>query len=129
MPRSRSALLLTPNGDVVEINLPPDDRSGLIVMYAVLRCDAVDCIRVTSSIDMWVDDEYLYTRPEEPNFYATAFLTQFGQVTQVIHGPVLITGGAGRQGETLPLTWDKLHAVLAKLQDSVERLRGMWPGV
>ena len=34
------ALLITPNADIVEINLPTDSKARLAVMYAVLRARA-----------------------------------------------------------------------------------------
>jgi hypothetical protein len=121
--RTPDALLITPNGDVVEIDLPADTRSRLTVMYSILRCSAVDCVRPTSAIDMWIDDEGLYNHEDEPNIYATAFLAQFGQVAQMIMGPVLLTGGADEEGDTLPLTRDQLLAVFTKLADDRERLK------
>ena len=126
MAHAPSALLLTTRGDVVEIDLPGHDRDNLTVMYAVLRCREVDCVRVTTGIDMWIDGEFLYNYPDEPNTPATAFLNQFGPVAQMIQGPVLITGGVGGEGETLPLTRGKLLAVLTKLADDEERLREMF---
>lgn len=126
MPHAPSALLITTAGEVVEIDLPGDERSNLVVMYAVLRCREVDCVRATTGLDMWIDGEYLYNYPDDPNVPATAFLNQFGPVAQMIHGPVLITGGAGSEGETLPLTREKLLVVLTKLDDDAGRLRQMF---
>lgn len=126
MAHAPSALLLTPDGSVVEIDLPGDDRDNLTVMYAVLRCREVDAVRVTTGLDMWIDGEFLFNYPDTPNIPATAFLNQFGPVATVIQGPVLITGGAGDEGETLPLTRDKLLAVLTKLDDDAEMFREMY---
>jgi hypothetical protein len=123
MSAKSGALLITPNGDIVEIDLPAEGRDRMVVLYAVLRCTEYDVVRVSSSLDMWIDGEYLYNHPDEPNIPATLFLTHFGDVTQMICGPVLITGGADAEGDTLPLSRHQLLAVLTKLADGAEDLR------
>jgi len=123
MPGIPSALLLTTTGDIVEIDLPPetdsstDNRTRLAVMYAVLRCTTVDCIALTTAVDMWVDDEGLYHQP--PNPFATALAHRYGHTWQHLHGPVLLTGGPDDDGNTLPLDLPKLRAVLTALADVV----------
>lgn len=128
MSNTPGALLITPDGDVQEIDLPDGGRARMDLMYKLLETSEYDVVRVTSAIDMWIDGEFLYTaNRERPNPFATAFLTNFGTVTQMICGPVLITGGADAEGETLPLTRDKLMAILTRLSDDAERLLKQWP--
>lgn len=117
------ALLIAPTGDIVQINLPSGTRDQLTVMYSVLRCRNVACVGVSSSIHMWVDDEGLYSHTDEPNFPAVFFLSNFGQVVQPIYGPVLLTGGSDEEGDTLPLSRDKLAAILSKLEDGDQAIR------
>lgn len=109
------ALLLTTDAEVVEINLGADGRARLAAMYALLRCTSVDVVALTSQWDMWIDDEGLYNHPVNPA--ASALARRFGFVHQPYHGPVLITGGADDEGDTLPLTRDSLRGLLATLGD------------
>ncbi|MFI0743431.1 DUF3846 domain-containing protein [Streptomyces sp. NPDC021100] len=110
MTHTPDALLVTPQADFVPINLPGDTESRLVVLRSVLRCDYVDVVALTSQLDMWLDDEGLYNHPV--NRIATALAARFGFVYQDYHGPVLLTGGADSEGDTLPLTRDKLLALL-----------------
>jgi hypothetical protein len=108
------ALLLTEDWQIVEINLPGNEHQ-LAVMYAVLRCRAVDVVALTSQLDMWIDDEGLYNHGV--NEAATLMARRYGFTWQAYHGPVLLTGGADENGDTVPLTRDKLRALLAALGD------------
>lgn len=117
MPATPGAILLTPDGDLVEIQLPAAGRDRLTVMRAVIRCQLVDVVALTDRIDMWIDEEGLYNHPVNPA--ATMLARRFGFTWQPYHGPVLITGGADEQGDTLPLNRDKLRALLTALDDTV----------
>lgn len=129
MPSTPGALLVTPEGEVREIDLPDGGRARMDLMYELLETGEYDVVRVTTAIDMWIDGEFLYTaNRKRPNPFATLFLANFGTVTQMICGPVLITGSADGEGETLPLTRDKMLAVLTKMSEGAERLLKQWPG-
>ncbi|MFJ6354804.1 DUF3846 domain-containing protein [Streptomyces sp. NPDC092046] len=84
-------------------------------MYSVMRCDQVDVVALTDQVDMWLDDNGLYTQPVNP--MATLLARRFGWTYQNYHGPVLLTGGADEEGETLPLDKDKVLAMRATLTD------------
>lgn len=109
------ALLLTPEFDIVPIDLPADSESRLIVMRSVMRCERVDVVALTNQVDMWLDDEGLYNHPV--NKLATFLAVRFGFTFQDYHGPVLLTGGADADGDTLPLSKDKLLGLLTSLDD------------
>ncbi|MET9089423.1 DUF3846 domain-containing protein [Streptomyces sp. NPDC004237] len=120
MPRPSSALLLTYNSQIVEIELPvgQDPDSGVqrrAVMRAVLRCDRFDVVALTRRWDMWIDDEGLYNHPVNPA--ATALARRFGYTHQPYHGSVLLTGGPDADGNTLPLLRQQLVGLLHTLQD------------
>ncbi|MFG3133711.1 DUF3846 domain-containing protein [Streptomyces tendae] len=120
MPRSPSALLLTCNAQLVEIDLPigHDSESSAerrAVLRAVLRCDRFDVVALTRQWDMWIDDEGLYNHPVNPA--ATALARRFGLTHQRYHGPVLLTGGPDAEGSTLPLLRQQLIGLLLTLQD------------
>ncbi|MFE1230285.1 DUF3846 domain-containing protein [Streptomyces sp. NPDC058745] len=109
------ALLITPEANVVPVDLPSTSRERLTAMYSVLRCSYVDVVRLTTQLDMWLDDEGLYNHPV--NEAATMLAARFGWTHQAYHGPVLLTGGADEEGNTLPLDTDKARALLTALAD------------
>ncbi|MFF9870405.1 DUF3846 domain-containing protein [Streptomyces sp. NPDC013953] len=117
MTRTPDALLITPEADIVPLNLPTDAESRLIVMRSVIRCERVDAVGLTSQLDMWLDDEGLYNHPV--NKLATVLAFRFGFTYQSYHGPVLLTGGVDAEGETVPLTKDKLLALLSSLTEEL----------
>lgn len=110
---ANTAVLLTPQGDIVQIDLPADGGDRLTVMYSVMRCRNVDVVALTDRLDMWLDDEGLYNHPVNP--LATYLAVRHGFTWQKYHGPVLVTGGADADGDTLPLTADQVRALLTSL--------------
>ncbi|MEU5109618.1 DUF3846 domain-containing protein [Streptomyces sp. NPDC021354] len=115
MSRTPDALLITPEADIVPINLPADVESRLTVMRSVIRCDSVDVVALTSQMDMWLDDEGLYNHPV--NKLATLLAFRFGFMSQKYYGPALLTGGADAEGETVPLSKDKIVALLTSIEE------------
>jgi len=108
-----TAVLLTPEADIVPITLPVDGDDRLKVMRAVIRCDLVDVVALTSRLDMWLDDEGLYDHPV--NVAASLLAARHGFAWQPYHGPVLLTGGPDDEGETLPLSVEEVRALLTSL--------------
>lgn len=117
MTSTPGALLITPEGGIADISLPADPTERQAVMRAVIRCQRYDVVALTDRIDMWIDDEGLYTQPVNP--LATLLARRFGFTWQPYHGPVLLTGGADTIGDTIPLDRDKLVALLTALDDTV----------
>ena len=115
MTHTPGALLITPEADIVPVNLPADTDNRLVVMRSVIRCERVDVVALTDQVDMWLDDEGLYNHPV--NKLATLLAVRFGFTWQEYHGPVLLTGGADAEGETVPLSKDKVLALLTSLQE------------
>ena len=112
-----TAILITPEADIVPITLPdnPDHRQA--VMRAVIRCDLYDVVALTTRLDMWIDEEGIYRHPV--NQLATLLAARHGFTWQKYHGPVLLTGGPDQDGETLPLTPDMVRALLTSVADIV----------
>lgn len=117
MPHTPGAVLITPEADIVPIDLPADSGSRLAVMRAVLRCDRVDVVALTDQLDMWLDDEGFYNHPV--NKLATFLAIRFGFTHQPYCGPVLLTGGVDADGDTVPLTKDKAVALLTSIADLI----------
>ncbi|MFE6714042.1 DUF3846 domain-containing protein [Streptomyces sp. NPDC057695] len=111
----RTSLLITPEAEVIPVNLPADSGDRLTFMYSLMRCNQVDVVALTDQVDMWLDDNGLYTQQVNPA--ATLLARRFGRTYQDYHGPVLLTGGADDEGETLPLDKDKMLAMLTILAD------------
>ncbi|MHB9857628.1 DUF3846 domain-containing protein [Streptomyces sp. YIM S03343] len=112
-----TAILITPEADIVPINLPDNPDRRQAVMRAVIRCDRYDLVALTTRLDMWIDDEGIYNHPV--NQLATLLAARHGFTWQKYRGPVLLTGGADEDGGTLPLTPDMVSALLASVADIV----------
>jgi hypothetical protein len=108
-----TVLLIKPDGTVTDVELPSGD--SLQAMYAAIGCRAVDVVRLTTQLDMWIDDEGLWT--QIPNQPATALARRYGCTSQAYHGPALITGFDPGTGDTTGLTPDQVRAVLGHLAD------------
>lgn len=112
-----NAILITPEADIVPIQLPTEPAERQAVMRAVIRCDLYDLVALTTRLDMWIDEEGLYRHPV--NELATALAARHGFNHQPYHGPALLTGGADEDGETLPLNIDMIRALLTSVHDIV----------
>lgn len=111
-------LVVHPDGDIVEVNLNPG-AEHLALMREHLGCRAVDCVGLTSRMDMWIDDEGLYTQPVNP--VATALAREYGFTWQPYHGPVLLCS-VNSQGDSIDLDVHQLRAHLTRLFDIATRL-------
>jgi hypothetical protein len=119
------ALVLHPGGSVTDLTLPSTSHDRLALMYNTIGCQAVDVVRLTSQVDMWVDDEGLFTQPVNP--VATTLARHYGYTWQPYHGPAILAG-FDEDGNTTNLSRDQVVALLTRLCDTggaaVLRLRG-----
>lgn len=108
-----AALVIHPDGEVVDVNLAPSsDR--LALMREHLDCRLVDVVALTDRLDMWLDDEGVYGKPV--NSIATSLARRYGYVWQPYHGSVLLCSVDG-EGASTDLDTAQLRAVLAHLAD------------
>lgn len=108
-----AALVIRPDGSIVDVQLEAGgDR--LEVMRELLGCRLVDVVALTDRLDMWLDDEGMFTRPMNP--VATALARRFGFVWQPYYGPVLLAA-TDSAGGSADLGIGQLRAILALLQD------------
>lgn len=79
-------------------------RDGVTLrsMYELLDCSTVDVVRLADDLDMWVDDEGMYT--SVVNDVATVIAARFGHGYQQFYGSALLLGGADRHGNTVGLS-------------------------
>jgi len=113
-----SALVLHPDGTITEISFKAGG-DHLALMREHIGCSLVDCVALTSRIDMWIDEEGLYAQPV--NLPATAFAAHHGFTWQSYHGPVILCSVDG-EGDTVDLTAGQLRALLTQLLDATEAI-------
>ena len=113
-----TSLVIHPDGDIVEVN-PRPGADHLALMREHLACCAVDCVALTDRIDMWIDDEGLYTKPVDRP--ATALARRYGFTWQDYHGPVLLCG-VDDHGDSVDLTRDEVVGLLTHLADVVDNV-------
>jgi len=80
----------------------------------LIGCAYVDVVRLTSRLDMWIDDEGVYTQP--PNPVATALAQRYGRTWQSYHGTVVLAA-FNEDGDTIGLTPAQVRGVLITLRD------------
>ncbi|WP_331738820.1 DUF3846 domain-containing protein [Embleya sp. NBC_00896] len=110
-----NALLLTEDGDVIELALGKKDR--LPVYRAVIRCERVACRALTTRLDMWFDEDHPYNHTDRVNIPAMLVAARHGYAGDNICGPVVVTGGPDDEGAMMPMTQDALRALLVSLED------------
>ncbi|WP_280489213.1 DUF3846 domain-containing protein [Nocardia carnea] len=110
-----AALVIHPDGTLYEINLKPG-RTHLELMREHLDCQLVDVVALTDKLDMWLDDEGLYSKPVNP--LATLLAQHHGFTWQPYHGPVLLCG-VDHEGNSIDLDINQIRALLTHLADIV----------
>jgi hypothetical protein len=109
------ALVLHPDGDIRQIDMPGEPRASLDVLYTAIGCRTVNVVRLTTQVGMWIDNGGPSTQP--PNLVATALARLYGRTAQIYHGPAVIAG-VDDDGTSVNLTGEQAHGLLAHLQDA-----------
>lgn len=112
-----ATLVIRPDGEIFDINLQSSDSTTLQQLREHIGCSTVDRVALTDRIDMWLDDEGLYTQPV--NAPATALARHFGLDWQAYHGPAVICGADDEGGTT-----DLSRAQLVALRDILHTVAG-----
>ncbi|MYV32000.1 DUF3846 domain-containing protein [Rhodococcus sp. DSM 6344] len=87
------------DGTVSEIDLGQDTGAGL---RAAIECRGFDVVRLAPGLDMWIDDEGLFTADPVVNTVATAIAWAYGFVWQKYVG-VAVFASSDDEGETVSL--------------------------
>lgn len=96
-------ILLTEEGDLKEVDVANTDGSHLASMYELLECRTVECVSLTDNIDLWVDEEFVYTQ-QAPNLELTLTAVMLGWPGQhLIKGKGLFLSVNYEEGETIAL--------------------------
>lgn len=109
---------IAPDGsrEQVEITAEGGDQSVLNSLYENIGCSTVDVVRLADRLDMWLDDDGMYT--QEVNSLATLIAWSFGYRHQKYYGTVVFLGGANKRGDTIGLTEPSLRR-LVKIADTL----------
>ncbi|MGH3673142.1 MAG: DUF3846 domain-containing protein [Pseudonocardiaceae bacterium] len=118
-----TGLRITPDGCVQKIEIPTN--AILDGLYAAIGCNAVDVVRLTDQLDMWIDDEGLCNA--EVNPLATTLAHHFqsdipARYRQPYFGTAVFLGIDHDTGDTRSLlgTAELTAAQLAQLQSALQ---------
>lgn len=123
-----NGLLLTVEGNLEEVMVGGDKNGGhLASMYKLLDCRFVTCVSLEDNIDLWLDDEFVYSQLENNiDLTLTAILLGWPG-RHLIKGNGLFLSVNYKKGESLSLTatqttkiqrtleWARAHVVLETL--------------
>lgn len=104
-----SVLVLTPEGEVADADLPPGDV--LWALNSVLGSRYVDVVRLTDRIDMWLDDEGLCVDGAQVNVPAGVVAAAYGFIYQPYAGRVLFAEHDD-EGNTVSLSPEARSVIL-----------------
>lgn len=98
------ALTVSPDGTVTDSEWDVNDKSLLPALQQAVD-GLVDVVALAEDLDMWVNDEGLYTQPLNPVAgFLVSVLGRAGAGFQPYwFGTVVFTGGADPDGNTEPL--------------------------
>lgn len=106
----RSTVTLTPEGKITVTDFDALKGSSLEHLQSQVEGN-VDGVGIAGDVDMWLNDEGLINGSSE-NVHANYVAEAFGIDHQPWCGTVCFTGGADREGNTLPLEKDKAEALV-----------------
>lgn len=104
-------LLNADDTELWDVELRQEDGSTLSSLYHYLNCRTVDVIRLTDSIDLWVDDEAMLIAEPEVNHVLTNITIAFGHYFQPIHGAGVFLSGNDETGTTESLTPEQVSII------------------
>lgn len=113
------------DGDLHVIEWDPSTRRTLDVMQEAVEglVDVVCLEHESGGVDMWINDEGLYTH--DLNYVATHVADILrGEHYQDYAGPAFFTGGADEEGNTLPLQPEaeqKIREIVSRMDPVKEK--------
>lgn len=112
---TRLALTIHPDSTIRQIDLDQDESTSLQILQSevegfVTTLELEPYSPPASGLTCWSNDEGLFTHADQPNPIATVLLAFFG-IDSALVGPVVLTGGADDNGDTLPLEKAWIDAV------------------
>lgn len=113
---SITALKVTPAGEVEELTL--DTRDVLAGLYGAIGCRAVDLVRITDVLDMWVDDEGLFVEEPRINYGACMVAVALGALRQPYFGTVVFACH-DQEGDTTSLPPETVQVIRDVIGDGL----------
>lgn len=114
----RLAIRMAEDGTLIDLDLDAPEGSLAVLQGAVEGY--IERVQL-GNVDMWVNEEGLYTMADRHNTHATVAMGMvYGLGNAYINGPVAFTGGVDAEGETLGLTPEQesaLRAVLPRVEE------------
>lgn len=109
------AIVINPGDEPARVEWTLEDQSCLSALQAAVE-GYVDVVRLTDTLDMWVNDEGAFTAPLNP--LASAISSVYSARSHVprqpfFYGTVVFTGGADDEGATQPLEPAQADELLA----------------
>ena len=114
------ALVVHPDGTLSDVALT--NGRELELMYQWLSCRTVDVVRLTDQLDMWLDDEGLFS--QSVNLPASLLARRFGCDWQNYYGSVLLCSHT-EDGDSRNLTIDQKLAITTHLSDVADVMGGL----
>jgi len=108
-----TSIIVRPDGTVEDIPLTSGD--SLSQMRHHIGCSFVDVVALTDKIDMWIDDDGIFTQKVNPA--ATLLARYYGFTYQPYYGPVILCS-VTPEGDSVNLTADQVRGLLVTLLDA-----------
>lgn len=108
-------VVVDPGAEPVRVQWSLDGQTCLGALQAAVQ-GYVDVVRLTDTLDMWVNEEGAFTAALNPlaSAIAAVFSARTGTARQpYFYGPAVFTGGADPEGATLPLQPAQADEVVA----------------
>jgi hypothetical protein len=105
--------------EVIDLAAPVDgDTTGFLAsLYAAIGCQSVECLDLTTSWDLWLDETGMVDG-RATNHRATLLSQSYGQTSQLF-GTVVVTGTNDDDGMPTTLTDDQAETLAHRV--------GGWP--
>lgn len=103
--------------DVIELAAPEDDDTTafLVSLYAAIGCQSVECVELTTTWDMWLDETGMVDG-RVINHRATQLALSCG-LPNHIFGDVVVTGTNDERGQPVGLTDDQAEAIARRISE------------
>lgn len=109
------AVVISPGEEPARVEWSLEEDSCLSALQTAVE-GYVDVVRLTDSLDMWVNDEGVFTAPLNPlaGAISSIYSARSGTPRQpYFYGTVVFTGGADDEGATRPLEPAQADQLLA----------------
>ncbi|MGK2237554.1 MAG: hypothetical protein ACI9JD_000097 [Rhodococcus sp. (in: high G+C Gram-positive bacteria)] len=111
MTNTVTAVKIDVNGQATIVELQADGQGVGKAFREALDCRNFDVVRLAPGLDMWIDDEGLFTDNPEVNRVATRIARSYGLRWQPYVGTVVFAS-SDQEGETHSLSEDQVAALV-----------------